>query len=154
MAARILVAVLLWSLAAVACGDDDESAPELDDPNQTGRELADEFVTLVRDADLEGLEDFLSDAFTLQRADGSFATSNDYLDNLPEIGEYTISDVSARQDGDVLVVRWGLTIESTIEGQPFSEEPAPRLSVFTWNSDIKGWQLAAHANFNVPEASD
>jgi hypothetical protein len=39
-------------------------------------------------------------------------------------------------------------VQSTINGQQQSNDPAPRLSVFEKGS--KGWQIVAHANFNVP----
>ena len=144
-----MLAVAALVAAAIACGDDDDSAPELGDADSTGEELVDEFIVLVRDGNVDGLEGFLSDAFMLQRADGSFATKDEYLSNLTEIGEYEIDDVSAQQDGDALVVHWTLTIEEVIDGQPFATDPAPRLSTFVWSDDR--WQLIAHANFNAPE---
>jgi hypothetical protein len=57
--------------------------------------------------------------------------------------------VEAQQAGETLVVSWTLTIESVIEGEPFAEEPAPRLSTFAWEDD--DWRMTSHANFNVPE---
>jgi Domain of unknown function (DUF4440) len=150
MRSTLFVAVLvLLVMAAVACSSDDESAPELDNPSQTGEELVNEFVLLVRNGDVEGLEDFLSDAFVLQRADGSTVTKDEYLADLPEVDEFTIDDIAAQQAAGTLVVSWTLTIESVVEGEQFAEEPAPRLSTFAWEDDR--WRMTSHANFNVPE---
>lgn len=154
MPSRTLLAIgaLLLLVLAAACNDDnDDSAPDLDDPDSTGQELVTEFITLIRDGDIDGLEDFVSDAFILQRADGSTVTKEDYLSDLPEVEEFTVDDVEAQQSGEALVVSWTLTIQSVIEGQEFSEEPAPRLSTFAWESNA--WRITSHANFNVPEES-
>ena len=145
----VIAALLLAGLALACSDDDDDSAPDLDDPNQTGQELANEFITLIRDGDVDGLEDFLSDAFILQRADGSTVTKDEYVSDLPEVGEFSIDDVQAEEDDDVLVVSWTLTIQSVIDGEEFSEEPAPRLSTFAWQDGE--WRMTSHANFNVPE---
>src|SRR5687768_370751 len=87
------------ALFASACGDDDSAAPALDRPDTTGRELAAEFMTLLQDKDAAGLDGYLSEAFIIQRADGSSATKAGYLTRLPEIGEFTIEDVTALQAG-------------------------------------------------------
>lgn len=144
-----LAVIVMLAVASAACGsDDDGSAPELEQPDTTGRELADEFLTLLKDKDMDGLQDFLSDAFIIQRADGSFATKEEYLTKLPEIREYTIQGVTAKQDGSALTVKWEVVVEEMIDGRTYSAQPAPRLSTFTWDSDR--WQMTGHANFNAP----
>jgi hypothetical protein len=95
------------------------------------------------------LEEFLSKAFNLQRASGSFATKADYLNNIPDIGLYEISGVTGKQDGDALVMKWSLVVREVIDGQTYSGDPAPRLSTFVWRDGR--WQLSSHANFNVPQ---
>lgn len=154
---RVLTAKLVPLLLAasimlgVACGDDSdgESAAKLEDPNQTGTELVTKYITLVKDQDVSGLQSFISEAFIIQRANGSHSEKAAYLENLPEIGEFTVTEVSALQADNTLVVRWFLAIEEVIDGQPFSGEPAPRLSTFLYQDGE--WRLASHANFNVPE---
>jgi hypothetical protein len=91
----------------------------------------------------------LSDAFTVQRADGSSAGKEEYLSDFPEVGRFRIGDLDAKQDGDALVVRYESTVEEErIEGEPFAADPAPRLSTFVWSDG--DWRLSSHANFNVP----
>jgi hypothetical protein len=145
----LVIGAALLLVLTVACSDEDDSAPDLDDPNQTAEELVNEFIGLIRDDDVDGLENLLSDAFILQRADGSTVTKDDYLSDLPEVGEFTVDDVQGQQSDAALVVSWTLTIESVIDGQPFAEDPAPRLSTFTWQDG--DWRMTSHANFNVPE---
>jgi hypothetical protein len=151
---RSLAAVaLLVALGAVACGDDgDDSAgpPSLDDPTATGQELANEFLTLVAEKDADGLEGFLSDAFIVQRANGTSSTKDAYLPDLPDVGEFETSNFTVVQHGNALVVAYDLAVQETIEGEAFATDPAPRLSTFVW--DDGEWRLASHANFNVPEA--
>ncbi len=137
------------TLGAIGCADDEDGAPALEDPRATGSELIDEYFTYLTEGDKQGLEGFLSDAFIVQRADGSTATRDGYLTKLPELEEFEISDLSARQDGPALVVRYDQAVqEEEIGGRRFPSEPAPRLSTFVWE---KGdWRLSSHANFNVP----
>lgn len=150
-----LVAIaLLVVLGAAGCdGDDDgaDGAPALDDPATTGDELVNEFFALVAEKDTAGLDELLSDAFVVLRANGTSSTKDDYLPDLPDVGEYQTSNVTAAQDGESLVVAYDLTVVETIEGEPFETDPAPRLSTFVW--DDGAWRLVSHANFNVPEAT-
>ena len=61
---------------------------------------------------------------------------------------YQIDNLRATRAGNVIVARYDLVVDSTINGQKQSTTPAPRLSVFV--KGPKGWQIAAHANFNPP----
>jgi hypothetical protein len=137
-----------------ACGDGDDSAeaPKLDRPVEEGTVLADRFLKLITDRDVAGLRSFLADGFVLQRADGTHVLKNEYLTRLPELGAYTIADVVATQQDNVLVVRWMLSINQVIDGRAFSTAPAPRLSTFVWSDG--SWHLIAHANFNTPTPED
>lgn len=145
----LTVIVVAGLLLGVACGsDDDASAPTLSDPSQTGQELVETYMSLLADEDADGLANFLSDAFIRQGAEGRFATKEDYLSDLPQISDYTIAEVTGRQDGDALVVRWLFTVEESIGGQTLQTEPTPRLATFVWSDG--DWRLLSHANFNPP----
>lgn len=153
---RLVVRVLLCVAAlllmlSVACGGDDggSDAPKLSQPNTTGAQVANEFLTLLQKKDMPGLQAFLSDAFIIQRADGSSSTKAEYLPNLPSIGPYEIADVKAQQDGNTLVVHWTLSVQEVINGQTYKGTPAPRLSTFTWSEER--WRMVSHANFNAPQ---
>jgi hypothetical protein len=145
----IALSAVVLGLGAASCGDDEDSAPTLDDPSATGTELVDEHFTHLVDGDEQGLDGLLSDAFTVQRADGSTATKDEYLAELPELKDFEIGDLSARQDGPALVVGYDQTVEAEqIGGTRFQGGSAPRLSTFVWQDG--DWYLTSHANFNVP----
>jgi hypothetical protein len=145
--------VLAALLAVTSCGgSDDDTADDLDDPDATGLELVEEYAELIVAKDVDGLEDFISDAFIIQRADGSFRDKDDYLQNLPDLTEYTISEVTARQDSDALTVRWYISVHNVVDGVRTSTDPAPRLTTFIY--DDGDWRLSSHANFNPPAESE
>jgi hypothetical protein len=145
---RIIALALLLAIGAAAWGSGSDRPPSLAQPERTGEELVTRYTTLVANKDIAGLEGFLSDAFIIQRANGVFHGKGDYLANLPGIKNFKIADVTARQDGGTLIVRWTLSVGQVADGVRFSAAPAPRLSTFAWKSGQ--WKLAAHANFNVP----
>jgi hypothetical protein len=145
----LISALCLGSLALVAgCGGSDGGAPKLDDPTAVGSDLVNEYATLIQTKNAKALDDFVSDAFIIQRADGSSSEKEAYLQDFPDVGSFTISDVSALQAGDVLVVRWSISVEEVVNGTRLSSEPAPRLSTFAWEDGR--WRLTSHANFAAP----
>ena len=124
-----------------------ESAPNLANPDATANRLVNRFFTLVQGHDVAGLKKFLSPAFQLERADGSGTHKANYLTSLPSVQRFDITNLDATQSGSVLVARYLADATGLVNGNPFTPGPAPRLSVFTWNGS--GWQLVAHANFNA-----
>ncbi len=146
----VLSAFVLGSLLfGLACSSSSgNKAPTLTDPSTTGEELVNTYMSLLAHQDVRGLEGFLSDAFLRQGADGSFYAKDEYLKNLPQLGEYTVSQVTARQDGDALVVRWLFAVNEVVNGEALSTEPTPRLATFVWSGGK--WKLLSHANFNPP----
>jgi hypothetical protein len=146
----VLLSMIVVGLLVVgACGtDNDDHAPTLDNPSQTGQELVEKYMSLLAEENVAELEEFLSDAFLRQGAEGRFASKADYLADLPQISNYTIENVTANQDGDALVVRWMFTVEEVIDGRALQTDPAPRLATFVWNDG--DWHLLSHANFNPP----
>jgi Domain of unknown function (DUF4440) len=150
--ARALTIAIAISAAATlgfASSADAEPARAPAGSRQTdGAKLADQFLELLRDKDAAGLRRFLSPAFQLQRADGTFATKAEYLKAPAVVEAYQIDNLRATRSGSVIVARYDLVVDSTIDGQKQSTAPAPRLSVFV--KGPKGWQIVAHANFNTP----
>lgn len=123
--------------------------PTLADPNATGRELAERFITILKNKDQAALAEFLAAGFQIQRADGSGADRAQYLEADIKISSFELGkDVSAVQDGATLTVRWSLMIDETINGKVTGKAQAPRLSTFIWENN--GWRLLSHANFNPP----
>ncbi len=147
LALAALGAVLLLGLACG--GSSDKNAATLKDPNQTGRDLVTKYMTLLQQKDANGLKSFVSDAFIVQRADGSTSDKTAYLQSFPDVGQFTLTNVTALQNKNVLVVRWDVSVHETVDGKPYDTTPAPRLSTFYY--DGGNWQLTSHANFNAPE---
>ncbi len=124
-----------------------EAAPVLEDPSATGRELVTRFIEILKNKDRAALEGFLADAFQIQRADGSAANRDEYLNAEISISSFELGpNVTAAQSGGTLTVRWSIKLVETIEGQPTGTGVAPRLSTFIWADGA--WKLLSHANFN------
>jgi uncharacterized protein DUF4440 len=138
----VLAAFAALVLVAVPASGASQAAT----PEETARPLVVRFFKLVRDRDVAGLVTFLSPAFQVQRADGSGLGKAEYLDRLPTVLKFTLTNLKATRAGATLVVRYHATVEGLVNGKPYTPGPAPRLSVFHWTG--KRWQLAAHANFN------
>lgn len=116
------------------------------DPVATGKELVTRYFTLIQKKDTAGLDKMLSPAFQLERADGTGLGKAEYLQKLPTVTSFELTDFSASRAGSVLVVRYLADATGVVDGKQYTPGPAPRLSVFTRNG--KRWQIVAHANFN------
>jgi hypothetical protein len=144
----VLVATAL-ALAATAAGATATRAPSGSSTEAQAEKQATRFITLLQKNDLTGLKAFLSPAFQLQRADGTFVNKAEYLQKPSTVGPtFHLDNVRATRAGDVIVARFDLEVDAVINGQQQSTAPAPRLAVFV--KGPKGWQLAAYANFNTP----
>jgi hypothetical protein len=121
------------------------AARDADTAKGTG--LVERFFDQLEDGNAAGLEQFLSSAFQLQGADGGFLTKEEFLANPPKLDSYELSGLRVTRTGKVIVARYDVAAVLTINGVQQSRDPAPRLSVFV--ATKKGWQLVAHANFNV-----
>ena len=146
-----LVAVLVVALVVGAgpAGASSRTAPKLKDPAVTARALVTEYLTILQREDTAALAKFLAPAFQLQRADGTGADKREYLADPATVTAFTIAEtLTARQDGDVLTVRWGVGVDSVINGAVQASGTAPRLSTFVWRDGR--WRLVSHGNFNRP----
>ena len=137
-----------------AVGTGDPSSP-LEDPEATGRELAQRFLDVLSSPNPTAqLEELLSPAFQLQRSNGTFANRDEYLEQPASVSRFEILDDNFRayQDGPVLTVRFNVAITETIDGTEVRVSEANRLGTFL-RSDA-GWKLVSWANFNpvVPES--
>jgi hypothetical protein len=142
MRTRPLLVVLAALLVAAP------AAPAKLGPNPSDKKLASEFLRLLHEEDTPGLRAFLSPAFLLQRADGTWLTKAEYLADPATIERYEVTDVVGTRTKNVRVVRYTVTTSQTIDGQPFSNDPVPRISTYVRHK--KTWRLVAHANFNAP----
>jgi len=87
----------------------------------------------------------LAPEYQILRSDGTGYDRDSYLRSLPkQRARSTFKDIKATGNDELLVVRYMIETDQTINGQ--SVEPiSPRLSVF--RKDGSQWLMVAHANF-------
>ena len=152
MRSRIAAAACLLVLAATlaSCGGSPASS-ETQDPQALATDLIDQYAIAVFDRDQEALGNLLSDAYVLRRSDGTGYDRQGYIDALAqgspyELVNYTITDVQARQDGDILVASFVLEAQIMENGKPVTSAPSPSLVTFV---RVDGqWKLASDAFFS------
>lgn len=145
--AIVVGALLVLGLLSVgSAGASTARASRASNPTATADTLLTKYFTLLQDKDEAGLERFLSPAFTLQRADGTGSGKDEFLENLPTVESFELTDLTANRVGNVVVVRYLAEATGIVNGKPYTPGPAPRLSVFS--RDGARWQIVAHANFN------
>ena len=137
-------------LVLTACSNSIDSSSS-EDPTALATELIDQYAKAVFERDQEALGELLADAYLLRRADGSGYDREGYVNALAqgsdyELVDYSISDVTAQQDGDILVATF--TLQGDIEegGRSVISEPSPSLVTFV---RVDGeWKLASDAFFS------
>lgn len=146
--ARLLLAapLITAAMAAAPAFADDAAAS---DPQKTGRALVERFFDLLsKDSPSEGLDAFLSPAFQICRADGSFANKQEYLANPAKVERFTIADDGFRayRDGPALTVRFAIDVEEQIDGGEVAAMQAMRSGTFLQEGGR--WRLLSWCNFN------
>jgi len=142
----VMMSALLGVVATPLAGAD--VSPATQATTEKGERLVNKFFGLFGEpTDTSGLEKFLSSAFILQRANGTSADKATYLEDPASVEAFEISDLQATRTGGVLVARYTVVVDSTVDGQHQATDPAPRLSVFVKGK--QGWQIVAHSNFNT-----
>ena len=120
------------------------------DPNSPAVAPLKMFWTAVVAGTPEALAPVLAPEYQVVRADGSGSDKESYLKGkLPKVAavpEFT--DVLVTGTGDLLVVSYHVTIDSTRNGKKVQAH-APRLTIFRKQGDA--WLTVAHANFATLE---
>ena len=143
----------LMALTLTACGGSAETAQSSasQDPQALATELFDRYAVAVFERDQQALGDLLSEAYVLRRTDGTGYDRQGYIDALAEgsdyeLVDYTISDVQAKQDGDILVATFTLEAEILEGGRSVTSVPSPSLVTFV---RVDGeWKLASDAFYS------
>lgn len=133
-----------------ACSSAEEATTN-QDPTALAAELIDSYALAVFDRNPEELGEILSDAYLLRRSDGSGYDRQGYMDALKEgsnyeLVSYQITNITARQDGDILVAMFTLDADIEEDGKSVLSEPSPSLVTFV-RVDGK-WKLASDAFFS------
>lgn len=113
--------------------------------HQMGEILLKEMWDAMKNGDMVLLDRKLAEGFQSVHMDGARdrAAELELLRGL-DIENYTLSNIKATRQGDILIVTYSVSVEETISGQRTTNEPAPRLSVFFKQNNA--WQWLAHAN--------
>lgn len=143
----------LMTLTLAACGGPAETAQSSasQDPQALATELIDRYAVAVFERDQQALGDLLSEAYVLRRTDGTGYDRQGYIDALAEgsdyeLVDYVISDVEAKQDGDILVASFTLEAEILEGGRSVTSVPSPSLVTFV---RVDGeWKLASDAFYS------
>ncbi len=164
-----LTVLVALAVVGTACGDDSDSSSDGSGSSTTTAAGTDTLAAVsAEDAsddaliralpdllvaeDLDGLDEFLSPAFTLVRSDGTSYDKEQYLESPAQIDAYDVEDIEGTRDGDVRVVRATFLTEGELDGREIVQQEAPRLATFVWNGEL--WQLAAYANFSAVESEE
>jgi ketosteroid isomerase-like protein len=103
------------------------------------------WLDALQTGDPTAVEAVLAPEFQILRSDGSGHDRASYLSDLPkQTSKPEISGLAFGSNGDVIVTRYILKVEQTINDKPV-QASAPRLSVFRRGGS--GWLILAHANF-------
>jgi hypothetical protein len=136
--------VALAGISAFAAGAASASATEQISPEEALKAL-DPWVDAVFTGDPAVIEKVLAPEFQILRSDGSGHDKTSYLKSLPRQRiRSQISEITATGTADVMVVRYRIETDQTIQGKEV-KGISPRLSVF--RLEAGRWLISAHANF-------
>lgn len=105
------------------------------------------FFAALQDGDLVALDQLLSPAFQLVRADGSTADKMEYMANPARMDSFELTDFVVSRDGDVIVARFNGSTQEVIDGQTYGGTAAPRFAVMVKEGDT--WRIVGQVNFNL-----
>ena len=134
--------VALVGISAFAAGA--ASAAAKISPEEALKAL-DPWVDAIFTGDPVAIEKVLAPEFQILRSDGRGHDKTSYLKTLPKQRiRSKFSDIVATGTGDLMVLRYRIETDQTIEGKEV-KGISPRLSVFRRKAGR--WLISAHANF-------
>lgn len=150
----LLVSALMGTLfATAACGGSTAggASTPTDDPTALATELINQYAAAIFDRDQQALGDLLSDAYLLRRTDGSGYDRQGFVSAIGEgsdykLVSYTLTDITAQQDGDILVTTFTQDVDVMEGGKPVLSRPSPALVTFV---RVDGqWKVASEGFFS------
>lgn len=134
----------LAAISALVAGAGSAAAAEPISAEEALKAL-DPWIDAVFTGDPAVVEKVLAPEFQILRSDGNGHDKASYLKALPRHQvRSTFSDIVATGTGDVMVVRYRIETDQTIDGKAV-KGISPRLSVF--RREAGRWLISAHANF-------
>jgi hypothetical protein len=136
--------VALAGISALAVGTANVAAAETISSEEALKAL-DPWIDAIFTGDPVAVEKVLAPEFQILRSDGAGHDKSSYLKMLPQQRvRPKFSDIVATGAADVMVVRYLIETDQTIEGKEV-KGISPRLSVF--RREGGRWLICAHANF-------
>ncbi|MBK1870208.1 nuclear transport factor 2 family protein [Aestuariivirga sp. YIM B02566] len=133
----------LAGLSALALGAGAAAAEEI--TQEEALKALDPWIEAVFTGDPAVVDKVLAPEFQILRSDGRGHDKASYLKALPRHQiRSKFSDIIATGTGDVMVVRYRIETDQTIDGKAV-KGISPRLSVF--RREAGHWLISAHANF-------
>ena len=145
LASRFLYIAVISTVVSLSA----EAPATADDMMDTARKLLIEFTEAVL-AGPETLAPILAPEYQIMRTNGVGYDRDGYLNRgastISAKPDFSHEDIVATKSDDVLVVRYFLRIDETIDGKPVKKR-APRLTVFRKIGDV--WKVVSHSNFRT-----
>lgn len=137
-----IAALATISALAVGAGS---AAAAVEVSEEEALKALDPWADALFSGDPAKVEKVLAPEYQILRSDGSGHDKASYLKALPKQQiRSKFSDIVARGGGDVMVLRYRIETDQTIDGKAV-KGISPRLSVFRRIGD--SWLISAHANF-------
>ena len=134
--------VALAGIAAFAAGAANAAAKI--SPEEALKAL-DPWADALFSGDPAAIEKVLAPEYQILRSDGTGHDKESYLKSLPKQSiRSQFSDIVATGTGDLMVLRYRIETDQTIEGKEV-QKISPRLSVF--RKEAGHWLICSHANF-------
>ena len=139
----VTIAAVL-GMAAIAAGATGTAEAE-EIPTDAALKALDPWIDAIMTNDPAVVEKVLAPEYQTVRSDGSGHDKESYLKALPKQRvRPTFSHIVARGTGDLMVLRYRIETDQTIQGKEV-KGVSPRLSVF--RLEAGRWLISAHANF-------
>jgi hypothetical protein len=139
--------VALAGITALAAVATEADAAKMSVSQEEALKALDPWIDAVVSGDPAVVEKVLAPEFQVLRSDGTGHEKASYLKAIPQQRiRPKISDIVATRSGDVMVVRYRLETDQTVQGKDV-KGISPRLSVFRRTAGL--WLISAHANFSA-----
>ncbi|NGP89643.1 nuclear transport factor 2 family protein [Fodinibius halophilus] len=140
-----IISLILLATTFIGCEQKNKTTAE--PPEADGVQLEKQVWKAMANTNISWLKEHIDENFQSVHSDGSRGRMAEIklIEGL-KLGEYELSNFTTTKKNDQLIVTYTVSVTETIKGKRTSSEPAPRLSVWTWEPADNMWQWTAHAN--------
>ncbi len=139
--------ISLLLLAGITIGAMELTETPTKAPEADGEQLEKRIWKAMANTNMSWVKDHVASSFQSVHSDGARDRSGELkLIKGLNLGEYELRNFKTTQVDGQIIVTYSVSVMETIAGERTSSDPAPRLSVWTWQPDDEVWQWTAHAN--------